>query len=95
MKVAFRVLGRVQGVGYRAFAQGQAEGTGVGGWVRNAQDGAVEGQAEGSAGQLTRFREGLQRGPLWGKVERVEWVILDEEGLNPSESLPRPFEIRR
>ena len=95
MKVAFRVLGQVQGVGYRAFAQGQAQAAEVGGWVRNAPDGAVEGQAEGRSEQLTRFREMLQRGPLWGRVDRVEWVILDELGLNPSESLPRPFEIRR
>lgn len=95
MKVAFRVFGRVQGVGFRAFAQGQAQGADVGGWVRNAQDGAVEGQAEGSSEQLSRFQEGLRKGPLWGRVDRVEWVILDEKGLNPSESLPRPFEIRR
>lgn len=95
MKAAFRVWGRVQGVGYRAFAMGEARAAGLGGWVRNRIDEAVEGQVEGREDQLSHFRERLRQGPPWGRVDGLEWVLLDGEAPSPSESLPRPFEIRR
>jgi acylphosphatase len=38
--VVFR--GRVQGVGFRAFVEGNAARTRVDGWVRNRRDGTVE-----------------------------------------------------
>ena len=37
-----RVTGRVQGVFFRAWAQGQARELGVSGWIRNCPDGSVE-----------------------------------------------------
>lgn len=95
MKVSFRVTGRVQGVGYRAFALREARSVSVSGWVRNAADGTVEGQAEGSPEQLADLQVSLRKGPLWGEVGNLEWRVLDEESENPSESLPHPFEIRR
>lgn len=95
MKVGFRVSGRVQGVGYRAFALGEARAADLGGWVRNAADGAVEGQVEGRQDQLSHFQGRLREGPPWSRVDGVEWVLLDGEAPSPSESLPRPFEIRR
>lgn len=67
----------------------------LGGWVRNAPDGAVEGQAEGAPGPLSDLRTALGKGPPWGLVQNLEWRLLDEGEGNPSESLPRPFEIRR
>jgi acylphosphatase len=36
------VHGRVQGVGFRAWVQHQAELRGLDGWVRNRRDGTVE-----------------------------------------------------
>ena len=36
------IRGRVQGVGYRAFAEYTALDHGLAGWVRNRRDGAVE-----------------------------------------------------
>ena len=42
------VRGRVQGVGFRCFAQETAESLGLTGWVRNREDGAVEAEAQGT-----------------------------------------------
>ena len=44
------IRGRVQGVGYRAFAEYTALDHGLGGWVRNRRDGAVEAVLRGAGG---------------------------------------------
>src|SRR5260370_19491211 len=43
------IRGRVQGVGYRAFAEYTALDHGLAGWVRNRRDGAVEAGLAGAA----------------------------------------------
>jgi acylphosphatase len=93
--VRFRAVGRVQGVGYRAFAEGQARALNLGGWVRNDPDGAVSGEAEGSAEQLAAYQSLLRSGPPWGKVEALTWIRLDEGDAGAAQSLPRPFQVRR
>ncbi|HET8901877.1 MAG TPA: acylphosphatase [Holophagaceae bacterium] len=45
MRTAFRVTGRVQGVGFRWWAEAQAQSLGLAGFVRNEPDGAVSGCA--------------------------------------------------
>ncbi len=44
----YMVRGRVQGVGFRAFAQREAHALGIAGWVRNHPNGDVEVYAVGS-----------------------------------------------
>jgi acylphosphatase len=66
------VRGRVQGVGYRNFAQQAAELTGIRGWVRNRGDGSVEAFAIGDTGQLSSFSGLLHKGPRWAQVRHVE-----------------------
>ena len=44
----YLVTGRVQGVGFRWFVEREARLIGVGGWVRNCDDGAVEVLASGT-----------------------------------------------
>ncbi|MBI5083511.1 MAG: acylphosphatase [Acidobacteria bacterium] len=66
------VRGRVQGVGYRYFAQARAVEVGVRGWVRNRDDGSVEACAAGTSEQLSAFSGWLHRGPRFSDVRGVE-----------------------
>jgi len=68
----FLVSGRVQGVGYRAFAQHAAREIGVTGWARNLADGGVEVHANGTESQLNDFEAVLHRGPSWSEVRSVD-----------------------
>jgi len=69
------VHGRVQGVGYRAFAARSAQQIGLTGWVRNRYNGTVETIAEGDLSQLESYLRDLIRGPVSSNVTRVneEW----------------------
>ena len=82
MRIArrFIVSGRVQGVGYRYFAQDAARREGLHGYVLNRDDGTVEAVAEGEAESLERFERALRRGP---SRSRVEHVLIDE--VNPDQ----------
>lgn len=56
------VSGRVQGVGFRAWAAREAARLGITGFVRNLPDGTVEIVAEGDPGGLDRFCGQLEAG---------------------------------
>jgi acylphosphatase len=66
------VLGRVQGVFFRASAQREAKRLGLTGWVRNRPDGSVELLAEGEDESLRDFIGWVQRGPTSARVDRVD-----------------------
>ena len=66
------VTGRVQGVGFRWFVEREAGALGIGGWVRNNENGAVEVLATGTADQLARLRKALERGPRAARVDEVQ-----------------------
>ena len=68
----FLISGRVQGVGYRAFAVNAAREAGVTGWARNLADGRVEVHASGAERQLDEFEELLRSGPRFAEVRDVE-----------------------
>ncbi|GAO38996.1 acylphosphatase [Sphingomonas changbaiensis NBRC 104936] len=65
------ISGRVQGVGYRDWAQSQALAFGLNGWVRNLRDGRVELVASGEDAPLARFVEALRQGPSLARVDAV------------------------
>lgn len=68
----YRVTGRVQGVGFRAFVLRLAAACGVDGWVRNERDGSVSALVAGEPEALERFRAGLASGPPAARVAAVE-----------------------
>ena len=74
-RLILRVHGRVQGVGYRAFAARAARRFGVRGWVRNLADGTVEAFGEAEDGALTGWVEQLREGPAAGLVTRIDETV--------------------
>jgi acylphosphatase len=66
------VEGRVQGVGFRFFAQDAAEKLHLRGWVRNVSGGGVEGEVEGPRTAIERWIQELRRGPSLARVESVQ-----------------------
>ncbi|HYB54116.1 MAG TPA: acylphosphatase [Thermoanaerobaculia bacterium] len=73
------VAGRVQGVGFRFFAERTARELGVTGWVRNLPDGKVESIAEGEEDLVTRYLARLREGP---RMSRVTEVHVEEVEVN-------------
>jgi acylphosphatase len=68
----FLIGGRVQGVGYRMFAQEIAMIEGVHGFVRNMEDGRVEAMVEGDQEAVDRVEMKLRRGPRGARVEQFD-----------------------
>jgi acylphosphatase len=66
------VRGRVQGVGFRYFAQHAASSLGLSGYARNLDDGRVEVYAAGPEEKLSEMAGMLYRGPRWADVHGVE-----------------------
>lgn len=66
-----RVEGRVQGVGFRRFAERSAATLGLAGWARNLTDGSVEVFAVGAATALQSLRDRLVTGPPHAAVVRL------------------------
>jgi acylphosphatase len=86
---AYRLVGRVQGVGFRWWARQTALDLDVRGTVRNEPDGSVRVEAAGEDDQLDRFEAALASGPPGARVESVDRI---EPG---DRSLPPRFEITR
>jgi acylphosphatase len=82
------VRGRVQGVGFRAFASRRATALALGGWASNRADGAVEVEACGPRPALEALLEALRDGPSAARVDDVivHWSECD--------SAPPEFRIR-
>lgn len=79
------ITGQVQGVGFRAWAVGQAQKLDVRGWIRNRADGAVEAEMAGDPDAVARLCDLLAQGPHHA---RVEHVIEQAPGV---EDLPDSF----
>jgi acylphosphatase len=65
------IEGLVQGVGYRAAMQAQAQRLGLTGWVRNRAHGGVEAIVQGAAEPLERLIAWAHRGPPAARVSAV------------------------
>ncbi len=71
-RLSARVVGRVQGVYFRAFTRNQARALGLTGWVRNEYYGSVYLEAEGPRPALETLLAAVRRGPSEARVDRVE-----------------------
>jgi acylphosphatase len=72
----FVVGGRVQGVGFRAWARREALALGLSGAARNLADGRVEVIVAGAPAALDAIAARLAAGPSLARVdavERVDW----------------------
>ena len=79
-RVHVRISGRVQGVFFRASCADEARSRGLAGWVRNAADGAVEAEFEGSDVQVAAMLDWCRRGPPAARVADVQATALDPLG---------------
>jgi acylphosphatase len=75
-----RITGRVQGVGYRAWALGTAARLGLRGWVRNRRDGSVEALVIGEDDTIGRMIEACREGPFGARVSDVAVSDADDDG---------------
>ena len=75
-----RITGRVQGVGYRAWAIVAAERLGLRGWVRNRGDGSVEALVIGSEDAVAAMIEACWKGPLAARVTEVAVSDAADDG---------------
>jgi acylphosphatase len=67
----YLIRGRVQGVGYRWFAQRAATPLKIQGYVRNLPGGDVEVRAQADEGVLNEFKQELSRGPYGAHVAEI------------------------
>ncbi len=71
IRVAVRVEGQVQGVGFRYFTKRTAQALQLTGWVRNCADGSVEALLEGPEEFVSCALVDLRQGPASGHVEAL------------------------
>jgi acylphosphatase len=76
-----RVVGRVQGVGFRYAVQARARSLGLAGWVRNEPDGAVVAVFEGPDQLVDSLVGWCRTGPPFAEVEDVAELREEPEGL--------------
>jgi acylphosphatase len=91
MDVIFQVMirGRVQGVGYRGWAEITALQLGVEGWIRNCRDGSVEAVLSGTEEAVLTMIELCRGGPPGARVEVVDQREADSTDL----ALRRPGDL--
>ncbi|MFO7832172.1 MAG: acylphosphatase [Desulfuromonadaceae bacterium] len=75
-----KVVGMVQGVGYRAFTMNAARELGLNGWVRNLLDGSVEAVFEGEEERVQEAINACRTGPARARVEHISIDISQGEG---------------
>lgn len=81
------IHGRVQGVFYRGWSEGEARRLGLDGWVRNRRDGTVEMLLSGEGAAVAEMIGRCRSGPAAARVERID---VEESAETP----PAGFETR-
>jgi len=76
-KVRVIVVGRVQGIWFRASTCDKAKELGVNGYVRNLVNGDVEFVAEGEDPKVDRLIQWARRGPPLARVDDIKVEVLE------------------
>jgi acylphosphatase len=84
----FIIRGRVQGVGYRWWAERQARRLGLRGWVRNRSDGSVELLAIGAPEAIERLAGLCRQGPPAALGTDVESLDAEDDGSADFDARP-------
>jgi len=71
-----KVVGRVQGVGYRYYTKKQADHIGLNGWVKNLPDGSVLVMVQGEEAEIETFTDYLRIGPSLSHVINLQKVKI-------------------
>lgn len=79
-QLQIRVVGKVQGVWFRAYTRNQAQSFAVTGYVRNCSDGSVCILAEGEHTALEKFTARIREGSAASHVSELEITEHDAEG---------------
>lgn len=87
--VLVSIRGRVQGVGFRMWAEHEAQSLGLRGWVRNERDGSVSALVGGSEDAVAKMLDLFWSGPRGAAVAAVTSQPAD------SADLPQGFRQRR
>ena len=80
ISVRLRITGRVQGVGYRAWAVREGTRLGVHGWVCNRRDGSVEALVSGSDQAVAAMIAACREGPYAARVSDVAVSDANHDG---------------
>jgi acylphosphatase len=73
------VVGRVQGVGFRAFLAREATRLNLSGWARNRGVSEVEALVSGDAAAVARFVALARRGPAGARVDALREEAASED----------------
>jgi acylphosphatase len=70
--IQIKVIGRVQGVGFRYYTKKRATEFKINGFVQNKPDGSVYIEAQADQSDLKTFVDWLKKGPAWARVSEVK-----------------------
>jgi acylphosphatase len=74
------ITGKVQGVGYRIWAERAALSLGLRGWVRNRRDGSAELHASGEDDAIAALIEACREGPRYAEVAHIAVEDAEDDG---------------
>ncbi|UCE25743.1 MAG: acylphosphatase [Candidatus Zixiibacteriota bacterium] len=78
-----KILGLVQGVGFRYYCYRKALNLNLTGWAKNNHDGSVSAHVEGERGAIEAFIKDLTIGPSSATVTEVDVSWCDFTGQYP------------
>lgn len=83
VRVRLRIVGEVQGVGFRQFVRSRSEPLGVGGFVQNRADGSVVAELEGEPARVRELERVMREEHPSARVDHVEREEVAVLGVEP------------